>query len=270
MASRASSPLSHDKNECSTTHFNGPIVKYSESEAVSTSTGLVASVTWPDLRYPCSLAGKNSSAMVAQHLDGNRLRATLAPNVGLDVLSERTRFCEDRLPNAGLEVLSIPSSFPENRPANVELEDLSMSCSFPDCRSNMGHLGLSAPASFSEQRLDARHEVLSRQINSANDRFPSERLEGQPRRTSFSEYRFPSDGLESQSARNSFPQNRPNIALECQLIQTSLPETRYRTVRLQNPAVEVDRRPTAKLVSWSLTSLFSTNMAISETNGHSL
>jgi len=25
-----------------------------------------------------------------------------------------------------------------------------------------------------------------------------------------------------------------------------------------------------KLVSWSLTSLFSTNMAISETNGHSL
>ena len=58
MASRASSPLSHDKNECSTTHFNGPIVKCSESEAVSTSTGLVASVTWLDLRYPCSLAGK--------------------------------------------------------------------------------------------------------------------------------------------------------------------------------------------------------------------
>jgi len=59
-----------------TTHFNGPIVKCSESEAVSTSTGLVASVTRPDLRYPCSLAGKNSSATVAQHLDGNRLRAT--------------------------------------------------------------------------------------------------------------------------------------------------------------------------------------------------
>ena len=58
------------------THFNGPIVKCSESEVVSTSTGLVASVTWPDLRYPCSLAGKNSSATVAQHLDGNRLRAT--------------------------------------------------------------------------------------------------------------------------------------------------------------------------------------------------
>ena len=76
MASRASSPLSHDKNESRMTHFNGPIVKCSESEALSTSTGLVASVMWPDLRYPCSPAGKNSSATVAQHLDGNRLRAT--------------------------------------------------------------------------------------------------------------------------------------------------------------------------------------------------
>ena len=37
MASRASSPLSHDKNESSMTHFNGPIVSSSESEVVSTS-----------------------------------------------------------------------------------------------------------------------------------------------------------------------------------------------------------------------------------------
>ena len=83
VASRASSPLPRDKNESDMTHFNEPIVKCS---VVSTSTGLVASVTWPDLRYPCSLAGKNSSATVAQHLDGNRLRATLAPNVGLKSL----------------------------------------------------------------------------------------------------------------------------------------------------------------------------------------
>ena len=76
MASRASSPLPRDKNESDMTHFNGPIVQCSESGLVSASTGLVASVTWPDLRYPCSLAGKNSSATVAQHLDGNRLRAT--------------------------------------------------------------------------------------------------------------------------------------------------------------------------------------------------
>ena len=54
MASRASSHLPRDKNESNMTHFNGPIVKCSESEVVSTSTGLVASVTWPDLRYPCS------------------------------------------------------------------------------------------------------------------------------------------------------------------------------------------------------------------------
>jgi len=82
MASRASSPLPRDKNESNMTHFNGPIVKCSESEAVSTSTGLVASVTWPDLRYPCSLAGKNSSATVAQHLDVNRLRATVTVHMG--------------------------------------------------------------------------------------------------------------------------------------------------------------------------------------------
>jgi len=78
VASRTSSPLSRNKNEISKTHFIGTIVKCSESEVVSASTGLVASVTWPDLRYPCSLAGKNSSAMVAQNLDGNRLRATVA------------------------------------------------------------------------------------------------------------------------------------------------------------------------------------------------
>jgi len=89
MASRASSPLPRDKNEFSKTHFNGPIVKCSESEVVSSSTGLVASVTWPDLRYPCSLAGKNSSATTAQHLDGN-LRATIP-------CSDTHQFFTDRL-----------------------------------------------------------------------------------------------------------------------------------------------------------------------------
>ena len=78
MASRASSPLSHDKNESSMTHFNGPIVKCSESEVVSTSTGLVTSVTWRDLRYPCSLAGSFQEPWLLKHLDGN-LRATIRP-----------------------------------------------------------------------------------------------------------------------------------------------------------------------------------------------
>ena len=44
VASRTSSPLPHDENESYMTHFNGPIVNFSESEAVSTSTELVASV----------------------------------------------------------------------------------------------------------------------------------------------------------------------------------------------------------------------------------
>jgi len=80
MASRASSPLSHDNNESNMTHFNGPIVglSSSESEVVSTSTGLVASVTWPDLRYPCSLACSFQQPRLLKHLDGN-LRATIRP-----------------------------------------------------------------------------------------------------------------------------------------------------------------------------------------------
>jgi len=72
MASRASSPLSRDKNESSMTHFNGPIVNSSEMEVVSTSTGLVASVAWPALRYPCLLAGNFPRMLM--NPDGN-LRA---------------------------------------------------------------------------------------------------------------------------------------------------------------------------------------------------
>ena len=72
VASRASSPLSHDKNESSITHFNGPIVSSRESEVVSTSTGLVASVTWPDLRYPCSLAGMQLSRATVAEASGRK------------------------------------------------------------------------------------------------------------------------------------------------------------------------------------------------------
>ena len=83
VASRASSPLSHDNNESNMTHFNGPIVglSSSESEVVSSSTGLVASITWPDLRYPCSLAGSSQQPRLLKHLDGN-LRATIRPTSG--------------------------------------------------------------------------------------------------------------------------------------------------------------------------------------------
>ena len=65
MASRASSPLPHERNESSMTQFNGPLVSSSESEVLSTSTGLVASVTWPELR-----------PRLLKHLDGN-LHATV-------------------------------------------------------------------------------------------------------------------------------------------------------------------------------------------------
>jgi len=75
MASRATSPLPRDKNESSMTHFNGPVVRSRESEVVSTSTELVASVTWPALRYPCSLAGSYQEPRMLKHLDVN-LRAT--------------------------------------------------------------------------------------------------------------------------------------------------------------------------------------------------
>jgi len=75
MASTASSPLFHSKNQSTMTHFNGPIVFFSAREVISTSTGLVASVTWPDLRYPCSLAGNSQEPRLPMHLDGN-LRAT--------------------------------------------------------------------------------------------------------------------------------------------------------------------------------------------------
>jgi len=91
MASRTSSPFPRDKNEFSATHFNGPTASSSESEVVSTSTRLVASVTLPDLRYPCSLAGKNSSATVAQHPDGN-LRATYCGRTQIQIGNDIIRF----------------------------------------------------------------------------------------------------------------------------------------------------------------------------------
>jgi len=40
VASRASSPLSHDKNESSMTRFNGPMVSSSESEVQCSSVGV--------------------------------------------------------------------------------------------------------------------------------------------------------------------------------------------------------------------------------------
>jgi len=70
MASTAPSPFRYEENLSNITHFNGPIMYYSESKVVSTSTGPVASVTWPTLRYPCSLAGSYQEPRLLKHQDG--------------------------------------------------------------------------------------------------------------------------------------------------------------------------------------------------------
>ena len=133
MASRASSPFPHEKNESSMTHFNGPIVNSSEIEVLSTSIGLVASVTWPALRYPCSLAGNFQEPQLLMHPGGNR--ATLAPNVGLEVQPLRTGILDNR-PNVGFEGQSKQTSLPEDRLPNVALEVLSISASSAEQRPN--------------------------------------------------------------------------------------------------------------------------------------
>jgi len=70
MASRAPSPFRYEKDQ-SNAHIHGPIVHSSESEVVSAATGPVASVTWPALKYPCSLAGSYQEPRLLKHLDGN-------------------------------------------------------------------------------------------------------------------------------------------------------------------------------------------------------
>jgi len=72
MASRASSPYCYEEDQLNSAQLHVPIVFSSKSEVVSASTGLVASVTWPDLRYPCSLAGSYQEPRLLQHPDGNR------------------------------------------------------------------------------------------------------------------------------------------------------------------------------------------------------
>ena len=70
MASRAPSPFHYEEDLSNITHFNGPIMYSSESEVVSASTGPVASVMWPAVRYPCSLAGSYQEPRLPKHPDG--------------------------------------------------------------------------------------------------------------------------------------------------------------------------------------------------------
>ena len=76
MAS-VSSPLSHDKNESSMSHFNGPIVSSSESAVVGTST-MDSSLPSRDsiLDIHDHLVGSFQEPRLLMHPDGN-LRAAL-------------------------------------------------------------------------------------------------------------------------------------------------------------------------------------------------
>ena len=149
MASRAPSLFCYDEDQLNSAQLHVPIVFSTESEVVSASTGLVASVTWPDLRYPCSLAGSYEEPRLLQHPDGNC--ATLAPNVGHEVLSTSAGFTQHK-PNVDPEVLSTPASFSQHRP-DTKLEVKSKHASLPERRlPSKGYECQSMPTSLPENR----------------------------------------------------------------------------------------------------------------------
>ena len=72
VASRTSSPLPYDENESYMTHFNGPFVNSSESEAVSTYTELVASVRHVAGSEIFMLASRQLSRATAAEASGRK------------------------------------------------------------------------------------------------------------------------------------------------------------------------------------------------------
>jgi len=72
VVSRPSSYISYSEDRTTATSFKGPITHSSESTvANSASATIVDSVTWPDLRSPCSIAGNYQvSRPLARRLDG--------------------------------------------------------------------------------------------------------------------------------------------------------------------------------------------------------
>jgi len=60
VTDRSSRPISYSEDRTRATTFKGPITHTSESTVItSASAAIVTSVTWPDLRSPCSVAGNN-------------------------------------------------------------------------------------------------------------------------------------------------------------------------------------------------------------------
>jgi len=73
VTSRPASPCYWEDRLTAAT-FQGPITHTSESTVTSASATIVDSVTWPDLRSPCSLAGKYQEPRpLAQRSDGRSL-----------------------------------------------------------------------------------------------------------------------------------------------------------------------------------------------------
>jgi len=72
VASRPSRPISYSEDRTTATTFKEPIItNTSESTVTSASAAIVDSVTWPDLRSPCSLAGNYQVPRpLAQRSDG--------------------------------------------------------------------------------------------------------------------------------------------------------------------------------------------------------
>jgi len=72
VTERSSRPISYLEDRTTATTFKGPIITNTgESTVTSASAAIVDSVTWPDLRSPCSLAGKNQVARpLTQRSDG--------------------------------------------------------------------------------------------------------------------------------------------------------------------------------------------------------
>ena len=89
VVSRPSSSISYREDRTTTATFKGPITHSSESTVTSSaSAAIVDSVTWPDLRSPCSIAGNYQVPRpLAQRLDFSSSFATI-PVYGLYMISK--------------------------------------------------------------------------------------------------------------------------------------------------------------------------------------
>jgi len=70
ITSRSASPNRYEEDRSTVATFQGPITHSSESTVTSASAGLVASVPWPALRSPCSIAGKHQEPRSHMRSDG--------------------------------------------------------------------------------------------------------------------------------------------------------------------------------------------------------